>query len=71
MADTLVVTDKVYSEVTHTFKAEYIESLDVAGHKDLMLDIITARSRDCLFLNAAEVDAMIEFFTLVRSKMGE
>ena len=66
----LVVTDKVYSGLTHSFKASLIEGVD-GSDIDLMLDIETARSKDCLFLDKSEIDSMIDFLVLVRSKMDE
>ena len=70
MVDSIVLQDKVYDDMTHTFEASYIESLKEGGARDLMLDIFNSGFADCWFLDTAEVDSLIDFLTLVRSKMG-
>lgn len=70
MVDSIVLQDKVYDDMAHTFEASYIESLEEGGVRDLMLDISNLRIKDCWFLDVTEVDSLIDFLTLVRSKMG-
>ena len=70
MVDNIVLQDKVYDDMAHTFEASYIESLEDGGVRDLMLGIFNSRFTDCWFLDTAEVDSLIDFLTLVRSKMG-
>jgi len=71
MVDSIVLQDKVYDDMAHTFEASYVESLEEGSARDLMLDISNSRITDCWFLDAAEVDSLIDFLVLVRSKMGE
>lgn len=70
MIDSIKIQDKVYEEIRHTFDASYISSLDDESAKDLMLDISSRFSTACLFLDKSDVDSLIDFLKIVRSKMG-
>ncbi len=68
--DNIVLTDKFYDDVDYRVCANYIESLEDTGSKDLELTISSTECSDCFFLDKSEIDALIGFLTFVRSKMG-
>lgn len=64
--DGIVVDDLM----EYNLYAEYIQGEKTTDIEQVELKIENGSGSSCMFLDKSEIDAMIGFLTLVRSKMG-